>query len=166
MIRIGSPRSLSIVMPNVNSGPISSVEAPKPVVTSPFCSVVSSPAQPIDEIQTFLLTRGVPSGLRISLRTGAVFGSSTIESNVDTFTCPCILDCPARINTFSGLAAADTAPPSIRPRVAVTITRIALFEILLIAFLSLARRDSDGQAMLPSIPTPFTGRSAEGGRDA
>ena len=27
-----------------------------------------------------------------------------MESNVDTFACPCMFDCPARMNTFSGLA--------------------------------------------------------------
>jgi hypothetical protein len=40
----------------------------------------------------------------MDLRIGAVFGSSAIELNLDTFTCLCMFDCAARMNTFSGLA--------------------------------------------------------------
>jgi hypothetical protein len=44
-----------------------------------------------------------------------------MESNVDTFACPCMFDCPARINTFSGLADAWLAINGIRPRTTATI---------------------------------------------
>ena len=113
MRRTGSPSRFSMVMPNVNSGPILSVGAPNPAVSLPFFSVKSeyaSPRQPTDEIQTLSQTRGLPSGPRISLRRGAVFGSSARESNVATLACPCMFDCPARTNTFKGLSAAATAP--------------------------------------------------------
>ena len=71
-------------MPNVNSGPIfppSSVgllREPYPAVNLP----VPSPSVPLSgepvryEIQTLSQTRGLPSGPRISLSIGAVFGSS------------------------------------------------------------------------------------------
>src|ERR1035441_7233795 len=108
-------------MPNVNSGPISLAEAPKPAVTLPVCSVVSPPAHPIDDIHTLSHTRGVASALRIFLRIGAVFGSSAMESNVETFTCLCMFDCPARMNTFSGLATAWLAISGIRARTAAII---------------------------------------------
>lgn len=74
-----------------------------------------SPAQPTDEIHTFSHTRGRPSGSRISARRVAVLASSAIESSVATFACPCMFDCPARMNTFSGLAAVWLTIPNIRP---------------------------------------------------
>ena len=38
MIRTGSPNNFSMVMPNVNSGPILSSGAPNPAVSLPFFS--------------------------------------------------------------------------------------------------------------------------------
>ena len=56
-----------------------------------------------------------------------------MESNVDTFACPCMFDCPARMNTFSGLAAAWLAVPDIRPRTTAMIMNFTLCPMFLMA---------------------------------
>ena len=70
MIRIGPSIERAIVMPKVSSGPIFSVEAPKPAVSGPTCSMTSdqpSPAQPTDVIRTLSITLNDPSSARIIL---------------------------------------------------------------------------------------------------
>src|SRR5665213_350207 len=152
-------------MPNVNSGPISSVEAPKPAVTFPFCSVVSSPAHPIEDIHTLSHTRGLPLASRISLRIGAVFGSSAMESNVETFTCPCMFDCPARMKTFSGLAVATA---DIRPTTTAIIRHFTLRVSILMAglmflgFGSIAGHGDIGEEFLIDQPTVVISYASSG----
>jgi transposase InsO family protein len=48
-----------------------------------------------------------------------------------------VLGCPARMNTFSGLAAASLAAPGIRPRTHAMIMNFTLCPMFLMAFLSL-----------------------------
>ena len=99
----------------VNSGPTFSLPpAPNPALSLPVCSRRSSyalPRHPIDVIHTLSHTVGFPSLSRISFRSGAVLGSPARSSKVDTCACPCMFDWPARMNTLSGLSAAD-APPA------------------------------------------------------
>ena len=69
----------------------------------------SSSELPIDEIQTFSQTRGVPSEFSICFNSGAVFGSMLMTLNVRVCACPCMFDWPARMNTFNGAASATVA---------------------------------------------------------
>ena len=94
MIRIGAFVNFCMESPKVNSGPILSVEAPKPAVSFPVCS---ESAQPIDEIQTRSQTLGLPSAPSISWSIGWVALSIPMCSKVLIFAWPCMLDCPARI---------------------------------------------------------------------
>ncbi len=86
-------------MPKVNSGPIFGPFwlAPKPAVSFPVCSVS---AQPMEEIHTRSQTFGLPSAPSISASIGFVAGSMPMCSKVLTLACPCMFDCPERMNTF------------------------------------------------------------------
>ena len=48
----------------------------------------------MEEIHTSLWSFAVPSGLRIALSNGAVFGSMPKCSTVRSAAWPCMLDCP------------------------------------------------------------------------
>ena len=87
----------------MNSGPIFSVEAPKPAVSFPVCS---ASAEPMDEIQTRSQTFGFPSAPSISASIGFVAGSMPMCSKVVTLACPCMFDCPASMKTLSGFFSA------------------------------------------------------------
>ena len=60
----------------------------------------------MDEIHTRSQTFGFPSAPSISASIGFVAGSMPMCSKVLTLACPCMLDCPARMKTFSGFVAA------------------------------------------------------------
>ena len=144
MIRIGSLSSFSMYMPKVNSGPIFGPPflAPKPAVNLPTCS---SSAQPIDEIQTFSHTRGVPSALRTSLRMGAVLGSKRMGSVIDA------LGERADIILFD-------APPILAATDAVVLaTKVA--GVLLVVSAGETKRDSlrDGVARLEKVNASIVG---------
>ena len=90
----------------------------------------------MDEIHTRSQTFGLPSALCISASIGFVAGSMPMCSKVLTLAWPCMFDCPARMKTFSGFAAAWLAIPGIRPRTAAIIIHVTLCTMFRMAFLS------------------------------